>query len=285
MAPELKLEGVRFRVYRGSSFVRPARLLRPPCAGTPPASPPASSSPSSPGRAPGPHRRRSGRRDAHDPSLLCQRRGDRQPARRRRTDRQRALRAIARRCGPGARGRARRRGGRGIPARGTPLHARPGKRRDRDPGRRTARRGARGKPMTLAAALVLATLAGSPRLRPPRRRPPEAKVSAPARPAVRSTGAARAAPGEGPVRVDADEVHYVFQRREVVFTGKPVVLTRRTRGSPARSSSRRTTRAARSPRRSARATYASRAARGSSPASGRPTRPPRRASSARETRS
>jgi len=85
--------------------------------------------------------------------------------------------------------------------------------------------------MTLAAALVLATLAGSPQAsateaKATEAKASEAKVSAPARPAVRSTGAARAAPGEGPVRVDADEVHYVFQRREVVFTGKPVVLTR-----------------------------------------------------------
>jgi lipopolysaccharide export system protein LptA len=80
--------------------------------------------------------------------------------------------------------------------------------------------------MTLAAALVLATLAGSPQASDTEAKASEAKVSAPARPAVRSTGAARAAPGEGPVRVDADEVHYVFQRREVVFTGKPVVLTR-----------------------------------------------------------
>ena len=80
--------------------------------------------------------------------------------------------------------------------------------------------------MTLAAALVLATLAGSPQASATDAKASEAKVSAPARPAVRSTGAARAAPGEGPVRVDADEVHYVFQRREVVFTGKPVVLTR-----------------------------------------------------------
>jgi lipopolysaccharide export system protein LptA len=38
--------------------------------------------------------------------------------------------------------------------------------------------------------------------------------------------AAEAAP-RGPVRVDADEAQYAFQRREVIFTGKkPVVLTR-----------------------------------------------------------
>jgi lipopolysaccharide export system protein LptA len=29
-----------------------------------------------------------------------------------------------------------------------------------------------------------------------------------------------------PVRVDAAQVHYAFQRREVIFTGKPVTLTR-----------------------------------------------------------
>ncbi len=36
-------------------------------------------------------------------------------------------------------------------------------------------------------------------------------------------------PGKGPVRVDADQVRYAFQRGEVVFTGtpaKPVTLTR-----------------------------------------------------------
>jgi lipopolysaccharide export system protein LptA len=38
---------------------------------------------------------------------------------------------------------------------------------------------------------------------------------------------AAAAPGKtGPVRVDADEVHYAFQKREVIFTGAPVVLRR-----------------------------------------------------------
>ena len=29
-----------------------------------------------------------------------------------------------------------------------------------------------------------------------------------------------------PVRVDADQVHYAFQKREVIFTGAPVTLTR-----------------------------------------------------------
>ncbi|ACL67639.1 OstA family protein [Anaeromyxobacter dehalogenans 2CP-1] len=43
------------------------------------------------------------------------------------------------------------------------------------------------------------------------------------RPAPAAKGAARAAPD---YRVDAAEVRYAFQRREVVFTGKPVTLTR-----------------------------------------------------------
>jgi len=35
------------------------------------------------------------------------------------------------------------------------------------------------------------------------------------------------AAGAGPVRVDAEEVHYAFQKREVTFTGKrPVTMTR-----------------------------------------------------------
>lgn len=58
--------------------------------------------------------------------------------------------------------------------------------------------------MTLALATLLAALSGA---------------------AVPAAEAARPAP----VRVDADEVHYAFQKREVTFTGKdakPVVLTR-----------------------------------------------------------
>ncbi len=44
--------------------------------------------------------------------------------------------------------------------------------------------------------------------------------------AAPSPGAREAMP-RGPVRVDADEAQYAFQRREVTFTGKrPVVLTR-----------------------------------------------------------
>ncbi len=44
-----------------------------------------------------------------------------------------------------------------------------------------------------------------------------------AAPAPRAADALR----HGPVRVDADEAQYAFQRREVVFSGKkPVVLTR-----------------------------------------------------------
>lgn len=80
--------------------------------------------------------------------------------------------------------------------------------------------------MTLAAMLALATFAGSAQPPPAEAKVAEAKVAAPARAASRNSSGSRAAPGEGPVRVDADEVHYVFQRREVVFTGKPVVLTR-----------------------------------------------------------
>jgi lipopolysaccharide export system protein LptA len=56
----------------------------------------------------------------------------------------------------------------------------------------------------VAAALALAALAGA---------------------ALPSAEAARAAP----VRVDADEVHYAFQKREMTFTGKeakPVTMTR-----------------------------------------------------------
>jgi lipopolysaccharide export system protein LptA len=50
--------------------------------------------------------------------------------------------------------------------------------------------------------------------------------------AAPSSGPARPAPSgdalrRGPVRVDADEVQYAFQRREVTFSGKrPVTLTR-----------------------------------------------------------
>lgn len=55
--------------------------------------------------------------------------------------------------------------------------------------------------MTAALLLALAALAG---------------------PLPRAAEAAR-----GPVRVDADEAQYAFQRREVIFSGKrPVVLTR-----------------------------------------------------------
>jgi lipopolysaccharide export system protein LptA len=79
--------------------------------------------------------------------------------------------------------------------------------------------------MTLASALALAALASAaqPVAAKPR---PAAGVGLAASAPARGAGAGRAAAGEGPVRVDADEVHYAFQRREVVFTGKPVVLTR-----------------------------------------------------------
>lgn len=63
--------------------------------------------------------------------------------------------------------------------------------------------------MTLAVATLLAALA----------------APAPRPSALPSAEASRAAP----VHVDADEVHYAFQKREVTFTGKdakPVVMTR-----------------------------------------------------------
>jgi lipopolysaccharide export system protein LptA len=78
--------------------------------------------------------------------------------------------------------------------------------------------------MTFAAALALAALASSAQPATAKAKSVAVRPSASAA-APRGTGAPRTA-GEGPVRVDADEVHYAFQRREVVFTGKPVVLTR-----------------------------------------------------------
>lgn len=77
--------------------------------------------------------------------------------------------------------------------------------------------------MTIAVALALAAIAAAPQPAAVK-----ANAAAPARPAA--SAAARsstaAAAGEGRVRVDADEVHYAFQKREVTFTGNPVVLTR-----------------------------------------------------------
>ena len=245
VAPELKLEGVRFRVYRGEHFARPARLPRPPCAGTPPASPPASSSPSSPGRAPRSASTPLWAKGRSRPESSLPGRRDGQPSRRRRPDRQRAVRAS-----PGGAGLVR--GDEPVVVEGEGYRLE-GPRFTLDPesgeiaiaGRRTARRRARGKPMTLAAVLVLATLAGSPQASAAARRPRGAglrgglrREAPPARPAVRSTGAARAAPGEGPVRVDADEVHYAFQRREVVFTGKPVIAHARGRAAHLRAARR-----------------------------------------------
>ena len=52
-----------------------------------------------------------------------------------------------------------------------------------------------------------------------------ALAAAPARPPA-ATAAAAAGARSSPVHVDAAEVRYAFQRREVVFTGKPVTLTR-----------------------------------------------------------
>ena len=65
----------------------------------------------------------------------------------------------------------------------------------------------------MIALLAAALLGASPA-------PAQGKPAA-GRPAA--SGAARAAPD---YRVDAAEVRYAFQRREVVFTGKPVTLTR-----------------------------------------------------------
>jgi lipopolysaccharide export system protein LptA len=71
--------------------------------------------------------------------------------------------------------------------------------------------------MTLAALLALAALAGAPQ--PPAR-------AKPLRATASTAPRAAAAAGEGKVRIDAEELHYAFQKREVIFTGKPVVLTR-----------------------------------------------------------
>lgn len=45
-------------------------------------------------------------------------------------------------------------------------------------------------------------------------------------PPAASDLAAPGTAGRSPVKVDAAEVRYAFQRREVIFTGKPVTLTR-----------------------------------------------------------
>jgi lipopolysaccharide export system protein LptA len=51
-------------------------------------------------------------------------------------------------------------------------------------------------------------------------------AAAPAAPAAKpSPAVAAAAPADGRVRVDAREVQYAFQKREVVFSGEPVTLT------------------------------------------------------------
>ncbi|WP_242343073.1 LptA/OstA family protein [Anaeromyxobacter terrae] len=73
--------------------------------------------------------------------------------------------------------------------------------------------------MTLAALLALAALAGAPQA------PAGAKPKRPAASAA-PRGAAAAVAGEGKVHIDADELQYVFKQRQVIFTGKPVVLTR-----------------------------------------------------------
>jgi lipopolysaccharide export system protein LptA len=63
--------------------------------------------------------------------------------------------------------------------------------------------------VTLTGLLALAALAQQPAAGAPATRP-----------------ASAAAATAAPVRVDADKVHYAFQKREVTFTGAPVVLTR-----------------------------------------------------------
>ncbi|BDG03283.1 LptA/OstA family protein [Anaeromyxobacter oryzae] len=71
--------------------------------------------------------------------------------------------------------------------------------------------------MTLAVFAALAVLAGP------------GKPAAPAKarpPAARPVPAVADAPAAPPVHVDAAEFHYAPRRREVVFTGKPVTMTR-----------------------------------------------------------
>jgi len=71
--------------------------------------------------------------------------------------------------------------------------------------------------VTVSLALALAALAGAGTAPPP---------AAPARGGASARAAAAAtSPSGGPVRVDAREVQYAFQKREVVFTGDPVTLT------------------------------------------------------------
>jgi lipopolysaccharide export system protein LptA len=73
--------------------------------------------------------------------------------------------------------------------------------------------------MTVAVVAALVLLAG----------PRPAAPSAPQAPAARTrpaVAAVAAQPDAPPVKVDAAEVHYAPRRREVVFTGNPVTMTR-----------------------------------------------------------
>jgi lipopolysaccharide export system protein LptA len=83
-------------------------------------------------------------------------------------------------------------------------------------------------------ATLLATLALAASPAPPAGGGSPAKARS-ARPAASASQAVAGAPSRAtatpgpaapPVRVDAAEVRYAFQRREVTFTGKPVTLTR-----------------------------------------------------------
>lgn len=82
----------------------------------------------------------------------------------------------------------------------------------------------------IAAALAIVALAASPghpdaRAATKARSAEKAPATAPANAPV-SGALAGAATQASPVHVDAAEVRYAFQRHEVIFTGKPVTLTR-----------------------------------------------------------
>jgi lipopolysaccharide export system protein LptA len=75
--------------------------------------------------------------------------------------------------------------------------------------------------MTLATLLALAALAAAPQAPAAAAKPQRTSSASPRTPAA-------SVAGEEKVHIDADELEYVFQKREVIFTGKrtPVVLTR-----------------------------------------------------------
>lgn len=80
----------------------------------------------------------------------------------------------------------------------------------------------------IATLLATLALAASPAPRAGGGAAARARSARPAASAPESPSKATATPGQAapPVRVDAAEVRYAFQRREVTFTGKPVTLTR-----------------------------------------------------------